>query len=40
MLCVGLGMYFVRVWGCLVCRLGDALCVGLGCISRGLGDMY
>ena len=29
-LCVGLGMYFVRVWGCIVCRFGVVLCVGLG----------
>ena len=25
-------MYFVRAWGCIVCRFadGDVLCVGLG----------
>ena len=36
-MCVGLGMYFVKGLGCIVCRfegcilsgLGDALCVGL-----------
>ena len=46
MYCV-LGLYFVRVWGCIVCRFGDVLCVGLGlyfmrvwgCIVCKFGDV-
>ena len=47
-LCVGLGcisrgigdmgMYFVRVWGCIVCRFGDVFHAGLGSVlCAGVG---
>ena len=27
---VGLGMYFMRVWGCIVFRFEDVFLIGLG----------
>ena len=39
-MCVGRGMYFLRAWGCIVCRFGDVFCEGWGgVLCAGVG-MY